>query len=136
MADDSSVKKTHVTLDRKIVLSTLWIFAVLNYIYADVFSVFFEADALQQTAGFAAMTVLAFAVLMETSIVMVLLARVLPYRANRLVNIVAGIVHTLSVAFSTFVETPAPFYAFFAVVEIACTVFIIWYAWTWREQKT
>jgi len=135
MADNTSVKKTHMALDRKMVLSTLWIFALLNYLYADVFSVFFDAEALEITQAFGAGAVLAFSVLMETAIVMVLLSRVLPYRANRLANILAGVVHTLAVAFSTFVGTPAPYYAFFAVIEIACTVFIIWYAWTWRQQK-
>ena len=135
MADNTSVKKTHTALDRKMVLSTLWIFALLNYLYADVFSVFFDAEALEITQAFGAGAVLAFSVLMETAIVMVLLSRVLPYRANRLANILAGVVHTLAVAFSTFVGTPAPYYAFFAVIEIACTVFIIWYAWTWRQQK-
>ena len=135
MTDDTSVTKTHVARDRRVILSTLWIFAVLNYLYADVFSVFFDAEALEITQAFEAGAVLAFSVLMETAIVMVLLARVLPYRANRVANILAGIVHTLAVAFSTFVGTPAPYYAFFAVIEIACTVFIIWYAWTWRRQE-
>jgi len=49
MADNTSVKKTHMALDRKMVLSTLWIFALLNYLYADVFSVFFDAEALEIT---------------------------------------------------------------------------------------
>jgi hypothetical protein len=135
MAGNSSVTKAHLALDRKTVLSTLWIFAVLNYIYADVFSVFFEADALDQTAVFGGMAVLGFAALMETAIIMVPLARFLPYRANRLANIIAGVIHTVSVGSSTFVGTPAPFYVFFAIIEIACTVFIIWYAWTWHQQK-
>ncbi|MFC2009105.1 DUF6326 family protein [Chloroflexota bacterium] len=134
MTDDTSVSKTHVSRDRRVIISTLWIFATLNYIYADVFTVFFEADALEATLGFGAGAVLAFAVLMETAIVMVLLSRVLAYRANRVANIIAGVIHTVAVAASTFVGTPAPFYAFFAVIEIACTVFIIWYAWTWRRQ--
>ena len=49
--------------------------------------------------------------------------------------IAAGILHTAAVAFSAFTETPAPYYAFFAAIEIACTVFIVWYAWTWVEEK-
>ena len=133
MTDDTSVTKTGVARDRRVILSTLWIFAVLNYLYADVFSVFFDAEALEITQAFGAGAVLAFSVLMETAIVMVLLSRILPYRANRLANIIAGVIHTVAVALSTFVGTPAPYYAFFAVIEIACTIFIIWYAWKWRE---
>ena len=134
MTDDSSVTKTHVTRDRRVILSTLWIFAVLNYIYADVFTVFFDPNALEATLAFGEGAVLAFSVLMETAIVMVLLSRVLRYGANRWANIIAGVVNTVAVAVSTFVDTPAPYYAFFAIIEIACTVFIIWYAWTWRRQ--
>jgi hypothetical protein len=122
--------------DRKMQLSTLWIFATLNYIYADVFGLFFLPGAQKETAGMAAGAVLGFAVLMETSIVMVLLARVLRRGANRWANIVAGAIHTLSVVFTLFGSTPpAPYYMFFAAVEIACTLFIIWYAWTWRRTE-
>lgn len=28
----------------------------------------------------------------------------------------------------------APFYLFCAVLEIACTVFIVGYAWTWKDR--
>jgi len=34
--------KTVVMKDRKVILSTLWIFALLNYIYADIFTLFFK----------------------------------------------------------------------------------------------
>ena len=86
---------------RRAVLSTLWIFAVLNYIYADVYTLFFnpvlkpeawkkflagDAGGVQITPGF----VLVTAILMETAIAMVLLSRVLPYRANRWANILSG----------------------------------------------
>ena len=27
------------------------------------------------------------------------------------------------------------YYIFFSAIEIACTLFIIWYAWTWRRPK-
>ena len=120
--------------DRKVIFSTLWIFAVLNYLYADVFSLFFnptaqqEAQAITAGSGFA---VLVFAILLETAMAMVLLSRVLKYRANRWANILAGVLHTALVAWSLTGETPEPFYAFFATIEIACTLFIVWYAWKW-----
>jgi hypothetical protein len=74
------------------------------------------------------------AVLVETAIAMVLLARVLEYRLNRWANIIAGVIHTLAVALSLVMGggTPALYYLFFATIEIACTSFIIWYAWRWR----
>ena len=79
---------------------------------------------------------LGFAVLMETAIAMVLLSRVLKHSANRWANIVFGALHTAAVAWSLFSGTPpAPYYVFFAAVEIACTLFIIAYAWTWRSPE-
>jgi len=126
--------------DRKVMLSTLWIFAVLNYIYADVFGskdpemlkqLITGTGPLQMTQGL----LFGAAILMETAIAMVLLSRVLKYRANRWANIIAGIIHTAAVSLSLFVGTPALYYVFFATIEIACTLFIIWYAWTWPKQE-
>jgi Ni,Fe-hydrogenase I cytochrome b subunit len=127
---------------RRVVLSTLWIFAVLNYLYADVYSLFFNpvlqkemtkrlaegyAGDIQITQGF----VLVTAILMETAIAMVLLSRVLPYRANRWANIISGAFHTLFVAWSLIGDTPNLSYVMFAAIETACTLFIVWYAWKW-----
>jgi len=127
---------------RRVVLSTLWIFAVLNYIYADVYTLFFNpvlrpeatkrfaegyAGDIQITGGF----VLVTAILMETAIAMVLLSRVLPYRANRWANVLSGGLHTLFVAWSLIGDTPTGFYLMFAAIEVACTLFIVWYAWKW-----
>jgi hypothetical protein len=72
---------------------------------------------------------------METAIAMVLLTRVLKYSANRWANIVAGLFQTAFVSWSLIGETPNLFYAFFATIEIACTLFIAWYAWKWRNPE-
>ena len=96
--------KTAEMKDRKVILSTLWIFAVLNYSYADVFGGKYP-EALKQliprTVGTLQMKqgfLLVSAILMETSIAMVLLSRVLKYRANRWANIIAGIINTAFVS--------------------------------------
>jgi poly(A) polymerase Pap1 len=133
--------------DRKVILSTLWIFAMFNYVYADILSLYFNpvlqkeatkellsgyVGSIQITQGF----VLVVAVLMETAIAMVLLSRVLKYRANRWANIIVGVLQTASVAWSLTGSTYSSlFYAFFATIEIACTLFIVWYAWTWPHPE-
>ena len=123
----------------KVTLSTLWIFAVLNYLYADVMSLFdpaIQSDIAAGSIGSLQITeafLLAAAVLMETAIVMVVLSRVLGYRANRWANIVVGVLHTVAVTSSLTVGSVALYSAFFAVVEIACTVFIVGYAWRWAD---
>jgi hypothetical protein len=137
---------TAIRRDRRVVLSTLWIFALFNYVYADVYGLYFNpvlqkemtnqlmagyAGSIQITEGF----VLATAVLMETAIVMVLLSRLLNFRANRWANIIAGLFHTAFVSWTFIGETPSFFYMFFAAIEIACTLFIVGYAWRWRNPE-
>jgi hypothetical protein len=121
--------------EMKVKLSALWIFATLNYLYADVFTLFFSREAQNVATTFTAGAVLGFAVLMETAIAMVLLSRILKVRANRWANIIAGVLHTAAVSGSLFAGTPEPFYLFFAAIEIACTLFIVWYAWRWPNLE-
>jgi hypothetical protein len=137
---NSNVKTTE-TKDRKVILSTLWIFAMFNYLYADITSSM-DSSVLKEliTGVVGGMQItpwflLGGAILMETAIAMVLLSRVLKYRANRVMNIIVGIIHTVAVLASIFVGggVPAPYYIFFITVEVACTLFIIWYAWKWRN---
>ena len=131
-----SISRTPEGTDRKMVLSALWIFATLNYIYADVFTLFFVPGAQETTTSMPAGAALAFAVLMETAIAMVFLSRVLKHAANRWANIIVGAIHTASVYFFVLAGTqPAPFAAFFAAIEIVCTLAIIWYAWKWRSPE-
>jgi hypothetical protein len=129
--------------DMKIRLSMLWVFAMFNYLYADIMTFMDpttlkaimagQVGSMQITQGF----LLGAAVLMETAIAMILLSRVLAYRANRWANIIIGIIHTAAVVGSLFVggTTPAVYYLFFATIEVACTVLIVWLAWTWTQAS-
>jgi hypothetical protein len=127
--------KDTVMKDRKVVLSTLWVFAMLNYLYADVFTLFFNPTAKNENLAMPQEAALVFAIMMETAIAMVLLSRFLKYGANRWANIIAGIFHTALVAWSLTGATPALSYVFFASIEIVCTLFIAWYAWKWRNPE-
>ena len=135
----NSNNRTTGTEDMKVRLSLLWVFAMFNYLYADVFSLYFNPGASEEALTFTQGSegfVLGFAVLMETAIAMVLLSRVLKYGANRWANIVAGVIHTAAVFLSTFVGTqPALYYVFFATIEIACTLYIVWCAWRWPNPE-
>jgi hypothetical protein len=136
----NSNTKTTILKDRKTVLSLLWIFAMFNYLYADVLTIMDPVNLtkivsgtgpFQMSQGF----LLGAAVLMETAIAMVLLSRVLNYRANRWANIIAGFINTAAVFSSMFAGKPALYYLFFGIIEIACTSFIIWYAGTWKGHE-
>jgi hypothetical protein len=75
-------------------------------------------------------------ILIEIPIAMVLLSRVLEYRANRWANIAAGTVMTAvqfsTLVFSSFTDA-AIYYVFFSIIEVTCTALIVWYAWKWPE---
>jgi hypothetical protein len=83
------------------------------------------------------------AVLMEIPIAMIVASRLLPFRANRLANIIAGVLLTVVNGFATFVAPllgmgrPPAFaeYLFFATIETVCTVSIVWQACRWSETK-
>ncbi len=131
MASNVQVRETK---NREAVLSTLWAFAVFNYLYADFFSMMFNSAAMKSVAaGMTQGVVMGWAVVMETAIAMILLSRLLNRRANRWANIAMGLLHTASVAWTLLGSMP-PYYIFFATVEIVCTLSIVWYAWSWRPQ--
>jgi hypothetical protein len=130
--------------DTKGRLSLLWIFALLNYLYADVLALFAyvgspTAPHLPQWA------LLGSAVLMEIPIAMILASRLLPFRANRLANLIAGVLMTLINGFLTFVlpltngvafrDPVYPAYVWFATIETVCTSVIIWKAWNWSRVE-
>ena len=123
--------------DMRVRLSILWVFAVLNYIYADVFTAL-DPSTDGGSVRMSHATMLGAAIFLETAVVMVPLARLLKHRANRWVNILVGILHTVAVAGSLFVtgKMPPSFYIFFACVEIVTTSTIVWYAWRWTESQT
>ena len=119
-------------------LSLFWLFALLNYLYADVLALFAFVGSPTTAPHLPQWALLGSAVLMEIPIAMILACRLLPFRANRLANITAGGFLTLINGFLTFVpplfgaRTPAlPEYLFFATIETVCTSIIIWQAWTW-----
>ena len=122
--------------DTKERLSLLWIFALLNYLYADVLALWAVADAPHLPPWALAGS----AVLMEIPMAMIVACRLLPFRANRLANIIAGAIETLAVISMQFVyplasgawheHMFAP-YIFFGTIETVCTSVIIWRAWTW-----
>ena len=121
-------------------LSILWIFALLNYLYADVIALWaLLGTPPADTPQLGPWVLAGSAVLMEIPIAMILASRLLPLRANRLANIIAGSIVTLVNGFLTFIppliglgRPPAlPEYLFFATIETVCTSIIVWQAWTW-----
>jgi hypothetical protein len=136
-------KVINVLDDRKAMLSTLWIFVMFNYLYCDLISNMESSvlkgyleghvGSIQVNQEF----MLGAAVLMEIPIVMILLSRILKFRANRWANIIAGtfmvVVQISSFSFGT---PPTLHYLFYSVIEVACAAFIVWFAWRWRNPDS
>jgi hypothetical protein len=126
-------KKTTEKIDRKVLLSSLWLFAMLTYTYGDVVTLMdpIKHGSVQLTEGF----LLGGSIYMMIPITMVLLSRILKYRANRWTSIIAGTIMTITLILTLFVAVPTSYYAFFTVIEVACTALIVWFAWTWRNPE-
>jgi threonine/homoserine/homoserine lactone efflux protein len=129
-------ENTMITKDKmnpKVLLSTLWLFAMLTYTYGDVVTLMdpVKHGSIELTEGF----LLGGSIFMMIPITMVLLSRILKYRANRWTSIIAGTIMTVALTLTLFVAVPTTYYAFFTAIEIACTALIVWYAWTWRNPE-
>jgi len=127
-------KKTTEMPDMKVRLSALWLFAILTYTYGDVVTLMdpVKHGSVQMTEGF----LLGGSIFMMIPITMVLLSRILKYRASRWTSIIAGAIMTAALPVTLFVAVPTTYYVFFTVIEITCTALIVWYAWKWRNPES
>ena len=117
-------------MDIKVKLSMLWIFVLFNMIYADIISLMDAGSPIRRVMEGAPMPpggLLAGAALMETSIAMVLLSRLLKRKANRWANIIVGVINIVAVI----AGGQRPYYILFATIEVVCMSLIVWYAWKW-----
>ena len=121
-------------------LFTLWIFVTVNYIFCDIFTLFYSENLKQLMSGamggmdITETFLFAFSVIMELPMLMIVLSRLLPYKFNRLANIAVGI-------FMTLVQTATLFgdnmlhYVFFSIIEITTTIIILWIAIRWKNEE-
>ncbi len=122
-------------------LSTLWIFLTVNFIFCDVFTLMHSADLrqilegkvgdMELTQGF----LLAFAVIMEIPMIMIVLSRILRHKINRILNIIFGIFLLVIQAWSLTTGEVSLHYIFFSIVEILTCTLIVWKAWNWKLES-
>ncbi len=125
----------------KAMLSTLWIFLTVNFIFCDVFTLMHSADLrqilegkvgdMELTQGF----LLAFAVIMEIPMIMIVLSRILRHKINRILNIIFGIFLLVIQAWSLTTGEVSLHYIFFSIVEILTCTLIVWKAWNWKLES-
>jgi len=106
---------------------------MLTYTYGDVVTLMdpVKHGDIVLTEGF----LLGGSIYMMIPISMVLLSRLLSFRANRLTSIIAGSIMTVTLILTLFVAVPTSYYVFFTAIEIGCTGYIVWYAARWRQLE-
>jgi hypothetical protein len=123
--------------DIRVRISTLWITVMVNILAADIFSFMlpgFLNDIITGNTPFKITQgiMLVFAVVQEIPIAMIFLSRILKYRANRWVNIIASVITIVYVVAG---GSPYLHYYFFATIEVVTMLLIIIYAWKLNEEK-
>jgi hypothetical protein len=127
----SGTNKWTAGIDPKGKLSLLWIFVVLNMAYADILSLMDPTSAIRGIMAGAALPaggLMAGAIVMESSIAMVILSWVLNYSINRWVTIIIGAFTIVQIV----TGGHGLYYVFFETVEVACILLITWFAWKWK----
>jgi hypothetical protein len=125
--------------DRKVILSTLWVFVMFCIVYADIIG-FLEPGTLEKIikgdVGFVLTPalILVFSLLQAIPIAMVLITRLFRRGLSRWLNVAAAVITLLWVLGGGNWESVS--YPVFAALEVIAMLAIIWQAWTWRNDET
>ncbi|MDJ0717519.1 MAG: DUF6326 family protein [Prochloraceae cyanobacterium] len=131
-------QKKSIGMDIKALLSTLWIFFLLNMIFRDIHDLFRPGLLEEMMTGIVNGTqvtdgvLLVGGIMVEIPISMVVLSRVLKYRLNRWANIIVGSITLASVIAKKPLDLDD---VFFTTIGFITLVIIIWLAWKWRKQE-
>lgn len=131
------VTKESIRTDRKTLISALWIFVLMNMIYADIIGMLRPGylELLDRVSReLTPEMVLTFSILLEIPIAMILLSRILKYKANRITNLIAIPITMVFVIYGG-TDNPPYSYLFFGSIEIVSLLVIAWYAWRWPKPE-
>jgi hypothetical protein len=124
--------------NKKIALSTLWIFVMFCIAYADIIG-FLEPGTLEKiihgNVGFklTPAIILIISLIQAIPIAMILVSRWFRRDVNRWLNITASMLTLLYVLGGGNWESTS--YIVFALLEVAAMLGIIWLSWTWRNDE-
>ncbi len=129
--------------DRRNLYSSMWAFASLNYIYADLIGLMDKNTLAQYQSGVVNGIDITpnflgtAAVFMQVPLANVFLPQIIKNeRTLRWVQIASGTLMTLVQSGTLFVGKPSPSYAVFSAFEIAATAFITIDALKWKPKST
>lgn len=120
-------------------LASLWVSLMFVYVYADFLHFYQPGDLQSALDGFMGpfpvtqTALLMAAVLMAIPAAMVFLTLAMKAAVSRWANVVFGILYT-AVNISNVIGETWYFYWFLVLIEIAMTLLIVFYAWTWSRK--
>jgi hypothetical protein len=122
----------------RIKLAALWASVMFCYIYADYFGLFSPGQLASMNKGVipplgrSTDGVMIFvSTMMVIPSLMIFLSTVLPPWPNRLLNILFGVVYTGIISLTMW---SGAHFIFYGVIEIALTLLVVFYAWTWPRR--
>jgi len=124
--------------DRKIILSSLWVFVMFCIAYADIIG-FLEPGALKKiingNVGFDLTPgiIVIISLFQAIPIAMILVSRCFRRDVNRWLNIVASVLTLIYVLGGGNWESAS--YIVFASLEVVAMLGILWLAWNWRNLE-
>ena len=134
----NAINKLIEVQDRKVTLSTLWVFVMFCIAYADLIG-FIEPGTLENiingNTGFVLTPalILVFSLFQAIPIAMIVITRLFRREVNRWLNVAAAVLTLLYVLGGGNWESVS--YPVFAALEIVAMLGILWLAWTWRTDE-
>lgn len=122
--------------DKKVILSTLWVFVMFCIAYADIIG-FIEPGTLENiingNTGFdlTPTLILVFTLLQALPIAMIVISRLFSRVVSRWLNVVTAVLTLLYVVGGANWESAS--YLVFLVLEFIALAAVIWQAWSWKE---
>lgn len=123
------------SLHARLKLATLWASAMFCYIYADYFALYSPGQLASMNRGnipplgTSTDGVMIFvSAMMAVPSVMIFLSAALPRTACRLLNTACGALYSGIIGLTMWTDAH---FIFYGVIEIALTLLVIFYAWTW-----
>ena len=119
-------------MDKRVKLSTLWILVMFNMVFADIYLIMVELvnrNTLDIPGDVRTIMAIA-AVVTNIPIIMIFLSRMLKYKANRISNIIAGV---LTIIYVIGGGDKAPHYIVAASIEVIILIVIIVISVRWKN---
>ncbi|MBX3001687.1 MAG: hypothetical protein KF893_24400 [Caldilineaceae bacterium] len=134
------VAREGVKIHVQIKIAALWVVLMFLYIYADILSLYRPGQVEEMIAGrmgplpVTQGSLFTASILMMIPATMAFLSLALKPTVGRWANMILGVLYT-AVNLGNLIGETWAFYILFGVVEIAITLLIAAFAWTWRKES-